>query len=69
MAHLKFFLTADFTDCLDYNRAYETQTTVLELDFFRHRGGNPPGLVRWKSTGCYAGDPQNGRDELAWLLN
>jgi hypothetical protein len=35
----------------------------------RRRFGNSLNLVCWDSTGCDAGDPQNGRYELAWLLN
>lgn len=31
--------------------------------------GNSLNLLRWESTGCYAGDAQNGWDELAWLLS
>jgi len=31
--------------------------------------GNPLSFLRWESTGCYAGDAQNGWDELAWLLS
>ncbi len=31
--------------------------------------GDSLNFLRWESTGRYAGDAQNGWDELAWLLS
>jgi hypothetical protein len=54
------------------SRAHEgcaTQPMVRDRDSVRRSCGNPLGLMRRESIGSYAGDPQNGRNELAWLVD
>jgi hypothetical protein len=45
-----------------------TQPMVLDPDSWRRSCGNPLDLMRRESSGSDAGDPQNGRNELAWLV-
>jgi hypothetical protein len=45
-----------------------TRPMVRDPDSLRRSCGNPFGLVRRESIGSNAGNPQNGRDELARLV-
>jgi hypothetical protein len=51
------------------SRAYETPTMLLDRGSLRRSLGNRFSRVRRQSAGFYAGDTQNGRDELAGLVN
>jgi hypothetical protein len=41
---------------------------VRDPDFLRRSSDNPLRFMRCGPTGGYAGDAQNGRNELAWVL-
>jgi hypothetical protein len=50
-------------------RVYERKTTVWNSDALRPRWGGLLSLVRGESADSYPGDPQNGGDQFARLLN
>jgi hypothetical protein len=47
---------------------YETPAILLFINFMRRRRCVFIGLLRRKRTDLYAADPQNGRNELSWIL-